>query len=128
MDALFIISCAPASGYLFESTFWSLSNISYSDECQMKKAFSMCKKCCCFSHAVVNLTMHRSPVFHFIPSFPSTSNSFPVLDMVDITQLTYPITVCKLHNQFEKFSIMHFSRKFKKLFSLAKYHLERVPK
>ena len=34
--------------YKFWITFWSLSDVSYSDECQTKKAFQYVKKCCRF--------------------------------------------------------------------------------
>ena len=43
------ISRAPASGYIFRFTFRSLSDVSYSDECRTKKAFSMLKECFRFS-------------------------------------------------------------------------------
>ena len=41
---LFIISRVPASGYIFRFTFRSLSDVSFSDECRTKKAFSMLKQ------------------------------------------------------------------------------------
>ena len=39
LDTLFITLRISASGYLFRFTFRLLSDISYSDECRMKKAF-----------------------------------------------------------------------------------------
>ena len=32
-----------ASGYIFQLTYWSLTDVSYSDECWMKKAFQCLK-------------------------------------------------------------------------------------
>ena len=37
----FIVSLVSASGYIFRFTFRSLSDVSYSDECQAKKSFSV---------------------------------------------------------------------------------------
>ena len=37
VDALFIISGLSASGYIFQFTFRSLSDVSYSDVCQTKE-------------------------------------------------------------------------------------------
>ena len=45
VDALFIASRAPASGFIFRFTFRSLSDVSYSDECRSKKGFSVLKEC-----------------------------------------------------------------------------------
>ena len=47
LDALFIISRESIRIwlYIFRFIFRSLSDVSYSDECRTKKAFSMLKEC-----------------------------------------------------------------------------------
>jgi len=54
-----ILSYVTASGHIFRLTFRSLSDVSYSDECRTKKAFSMSKECCQFSYLNDNIAHTR---------------------------------------------------------------------
>ena len=44
-----VLSYVFTQSYIFHLTFWSSSDVSYSDECQKRKAFSMSKNVTAFS-------------------------------------------------------------------------------
>ena len=43
--------------YIIQFTFWSLSDVSYSDECQTKKASSILTECSHFFCAIVKMVL-----------------------------------------------------------------------
>ena len=83
IDALFIISRVPSSGYIFRFTFRLLSDVSYSDECRTKKAFSMPQECSINIYIykqIYGSTLVRSQVvanFNFLLVFLSIISTFP---------------------------------------------------